>query len=129
MNIPNGKWPVMVRRLLGMVGVTATGTGLLSLASGGQVFAHQFLKDATPMEIPEMVYSPEQQLMVKPGTHNPVFKYSRSLLRGNGGGEYQTFPLVTCPGDPSCPSPPPPPTHTVTPGGGPNGPGPTADSD
>jgi hypothetical protein len=127
MNIPNGKWRVMVRRLLGMVGgVTAAGPGLLSLASAGQVFAHQFLKDATPMEIPEMVYSPEQQLMVKPGTGIPVFRYSRSLLRG---GEYQTFPLVTCPGDPSCPSPPPPPTNTVTPGGGPNGPGPTPDHD
>jgi hypothetical protein len=59
MNIPNEKWRVMVRRLLGIVGLTATGTGFLSVANGSQVFAHQFLKDATPIEIPEMVYSPE----------------------------------------------------------------------
>jgi hypothetical protein len=129
MSIRNGKWRVIVRRVLSLAGLTAASTGIVSVASGGQVFAHQFLQDATPMEIPRMVYSPEQQLMVKPGTSDPVFRYSRGLLLGDAGGDSQTFPLVNCPGDPSCPKPAPPPTNTVTPGGGPNGPGPTADHD
>lgn len=129
MNMPVGTWRARARRLLNIVGVAAAGTGLAALAGGGQVFAHQFLQEATPVPIPAMAYSPELQLMVKPGTDDPVFSYSRSLLRGKANGEYQVAPLVTCPGDPSCPSPPPTPTHTVTPGGGPNGPGPTSDSD
>ena len=47
------------------------------------------------MVIPDMVYSPQLQLMVKPETENPVFSYSRSLQRGKSNGEYQVAPLVT----------------------------------
>jgi hypothetical protein len=117
---------LMLRRVLNIVGVTAAGSGLVSLQSSGQVFAHQFLRDATPVEIPAMVYSPELQIMVEPGTGDPVFT---QLPRGRANGEYQVAPLVSCPGSPGCPAPKRQPTSRVTPGGGPNGPGPTADSD
>src|SRR5258708_34601904 len=113
MNMPVRTWRARARRLLNIVGVAAAGTGLAALAGGGQVFAHQFLQEATPVPIPGMVYSPELQLMVKPGTDDPVFTYSRSLLRGSATGEYQVAPLLTCPGDPGCPRAPPPPPKTV----------------
>lgn len=118
-----------LKGLLGVIGIGAAGASLVSLSMSRKVFASQFLQDGTPVPIPEMVYSPELQLMVKPGTDDPIFSYSRSLLRGKANGEYQVAPLINCPGDSRCPSPPPTPTHTVTPGGGPNGPGPTPDSD
>ena len=118
-----------LKSLLRIVGIGATGASMVSLSMSGQVFALQFLQDGTPVPIPEMVYSPELQLMVKPGTDDPIFTYSRGLLRGEANGEYQMAPLITCPGSPGCPSPPPTPTNTVTPGGGPNGPGPQPDSD
>ena len=67
MKITIGTCRVIIRRILGIVGVAAAGTGLVSLASG-QVFAHQFLQEMTPGPNVGMMYSPELQLMVKPGT-------------------------------------------------------------
>ena len=62
---------LLLRRILRLVGATATGAGLVPLASSHHVFAHQLLIEALPMVIPDMVYSPQLQLMVKPETENP----------------------------------------------------------
>ncbi len=115
-------------RLLNVVGVTA-GVGMASLAGTSQVFAGLYLQEGTPTAQPAMVYSPTLQMMVKPDSEEPAFRFSRALLSGPANGEYRDAPLITCPGDPSCPEPAPPPSHTVTPNDDPDGAGPTADSD
>ena len=95
---------VIIRRILGIVGVAAAGTGLVSLASG-QVFAHQFLQEMTPGPNLGMMYSPELQLMVKPGTADPVYS---DTMPGS-------FKVAG--------------TSAVTQGSGPNGQGPHHDDD
>jgi hypothetical protein len=105
------------RRLIKAIGVTASSTALMS--SGSAVFAHQFLTEAPIMAVPDMEYSPRLQMMVKPGSEEPVFGYSRHQMRGNG--EYKVAPLVTRVSTSS--------NCAVTPGGGPNGPGPRSDCD
>jgi hypothetical protein len=104
MKITVGTCRVIIRRILGVVGVAAAGTGLVSLASG-QVFAHQFLQDMTPGPSLGMVYSPELQLMVKPGTADPVY----------GSATPGSFKVAG--------------TSAVTQGSGPYGQGPHADDD
>jgi hypothetical protein len=109
-----------VQRFLKVVGVTAGGAAFIS-AGGDRVFAHQFLAEAATLAIPEMEYSPELQLMVRPGSDEPVFGYSQSELRGKANGEYQVAPLVSKVSTS---------THCgVTPGGGANGSGPRSDCD
>jgi len=113
-----------LKRFFKVIGIGAAGVGLAAQPMSGKVFASQFLQDTTPVKIPEnMVYDPELQLMVAPGTEDPIFSYSKSLF-GDKDDEYQVAPLVTRTGKPK-----PAPTSKVTPGGGPNGPGPTSDSD
>ena len=119
-------WVAIRSRILNVVGLTAAGAGMVTLASSGQVFASQFLQEATQANIPSMVYSPELQMMVRPDTNDPVFGYTQGPHHGKVDGEYQMAPLVTCPGSPGCPAQP---THSVTPGGGPNGSGPTSDKE
>jgi hypothetical protein len=104
MKITMGTCHVIIRRILGIVGVAAAGTGLVSIASS-QVFAHQFLQEMAPGPNLGMVYSPELQLMVKPGTVDPVYgKSTPGSLKLAG-------------------------TSAVTQGPGPNGQGPHADAD
>lgn len=104
MKITFGMGRVIVRRVLGIVGVAAAGSGLASLPSS-QVFAHQFLQDMTPGPNLGMVYSPELQLMVKPGTTDPVYSDARP----------GSFKVAG--------------TNAVTQGSGPNGQGPHHDDD
>jgi hypothetical protein len=99
-----GMGRVIVRRILGVVGVAAAGTGLAALPSS-QVFAHQFLQDMTPGPNLGMVYSPELQLMVMPGTTDPVYSDARP----------GSFKVAG--------------TSAVTQGSGPNGQGPHHDDD
>ncbi len=108
-----------LRTLSKVIGFGVAGASMASLSMSGKVFASQFLQDTTPVEIPEMVYNPELQLMVEPGTIDPIFNYSERLW--NKDNEYQVAPLRTIIK--------PQPTSKVTPGGGPNGAGPTSDSD
>ncbi|HLZ05620.1 MAG TPA: hypothetical protein VKR55_26150 [Bradyrhizobium sp.] len=100
-----GMGRVIVRRILSVAGAAAAATGLVSLASG-QVFAHQFLQEMTPGPNIGMVYSPELQLMVKPGTTEPVYSNARDVP-----GSFKVA------------------TSAVTQGSGPNGAGPHHDSD
>lgn len=99
-----GMCRLVIRRILGIIGVAAAGTGLVSIASS-QVFAHQFLQEMAPGPNLGMVYSSELQLMVKPGTTDPVYgKASPGSLKVAG-------------------------TNAVTQGSGPNGQGPHHDDD
>lgn len=102
MTINIGKCRVILRRIFGIAGVAAAGTGLVSIA-GSQVFAHQFLQDMTPGPTLGMVYSPELQLMVLPGTSDPVYSDARP----------GSFKVAG--------------TNAVTQGSGPNGQGPHHD--
>jgi len=102
MKITIGTCRVILRRILGIVGVAAAGTGLASVA-GSQVFAHQFLQDMAPGPDLGMVYSPELQLMVLPGTSDPVYSDARP----------GSFKVAG--------------TNAVTQGSGPNGQGPHHD--
>jgi hypothetical protein len=102
MKITIGTCRVILRRIFGIAGVAAAGTGLVSIASS-QVFAHQFLQEMAPGPNLGMVYSPELQLMVLPGTSDPVYSDARPGL----------FKLAG--------------TNAVTQGSGPNGKGPHHD--
>ena len=104
MKITMGTCRVIIRRILGVVGVAAAGIGLVSIANS-QVFAHQFLQEMAPGPNLGMVYSPELQLMVKPGTSDPVYSDAHP----------DSFKVAG--------------TNAVTQGSGPNGKGPHHDSD
>jgi hypothetical protein len=120
----NAACRALLRRFLRILSLSAAGAGMVTAAADNQVFASQFLKDTMSVADPEMVYDPSLQLMVRPGTDDPVFQYSRRPPRGAENGEYKVAPLVT---KSSPPPPPPPPPPRVTQGRGKNGQGPHAD--
>ncbi len=101
MKLTLGTCGVIFGRILGVVGVAAAGAGVAS-TTGGQVFAHQFLQELAPGPNLGMVYNPDLQLMVKPGTVEPVY----------GPGSIKMAA-----------------TSAVTQGSGPNGQGPHHDDD
>lgn len=109
-------------RFLKVLGLGAASTGLVTVATESQVFAGLFLQDTMSVANPEMVYDPKLQVMVSPGTDDPIFLYSRKVLRGQENGEFQVAPLVNKPSPPPPPPPqmrrppPPPPLPKVTPG-------------
>ena len=102
----------MLQRSLKIIGLSAAGAGVVTVATDTQVFASLFLKDTMSVADPSMEYDPKLQLMVTPGTGDPVFQYSTKVRRGKENGEYKVAPLVTKK-DP--PPPPPPPTVTKPP--------------
>lgn len=107
-------------RVLKLAGLAAGSTALVSTDSD-RVFAHQFLAEAPTLTIPQMEYNAELQVMVKPGSEEPVFGYSRDQLLGKGNGEYRVAPLVSKVNTTT--------NCAVTPGGGASGSGPRADCD
>jgi hypothetical protein len=122
----------LFQRFLKILGLGAAGAGIATVATGSQVFASLFLKETMSVADPEMVYDPRLQLMVRPGTEDPIFLYSGKVLRGKENGEFQVAPLKTQTSPPPPPKvqrppPPPPPLPKVTPGGGRGGQGPHAD--
>jgi len=106
MKIAIGMCRVIIRRIFGIIGAAGAATGLVSVAST-QIFAHQFLQEMTPGPNLGMVYSPELQLMVKPGTTDPVYSNSR----------LDSFKMAATS------------TSAVTQGSGPYGQGPHRDAD
>jgi|GraSoiStandDraft_4_1057263.scaffolds.fasta_scaffold138291_2 hypothetical protein len=125
----------LIQRFLKILGLGAAGAGIVTVTTGSQVFASLFLKETMSVADPEMVYDPKLQLMVRPGTDDPIFLYSGKVLRGKENGEFQVAPLKTQTSPPppppppkvQRPPPPPPPLPKVTPGGGRGGQGPHAD--
>ncbi len=61
---------------LGAVGAVATEP---TQASPGHVFACQFLDKAAAMDIPNMVYDPNLQMMVDPVTLRPIYQDNKQL--------------------------------------------------
>jgi hypothetical protein len=106
----------LLRRFLKILGLSAAGAGMMTVGSQSQVFASLFLKETVSVTEPEMVYDPHLQLMVRPGTDDPVFRYSDKILRGKENGQYKVAPLVTKKSPPPPPPPPPPRLPKVTPG-------------
>ncbi len=96
----------LFQRFLKILGLGAAGASIVTVATGSQVFASLFLKETMSVTNPEMVYDPKLQLMVRPGTDDPIFLY-RKVLRGKENGEFQVAPLTTKTSPP--PPPPPPP--------------------
>jgi hypothetical protein len=127
MNIATNVCRTLLRRIARILSLGAAGAGVTTVVADNQVFASLFVKDTMAITNPEMVYDPQLQLMVKPGTDEPVFYYSSKLLQGKANGEYDVAPLVTTSPPPPPPPPPPRPLPRVTPGGGANGQGPHAD--
>jgi hypothetical protein len=69
------------RALLTIVGI---GTAGVVMAGPGQaatsnVFACQFLDKAAAMDIPNMVYDPNLQMMVDPVTSRPIYQDNKQL--------------------------------------------------
>jgi hypothetical protein len=110
----------LLNRILKLAGLAAGSAALMSTDSD-RVFAHQFLAEAPTLMIPQMEYNAQLQIMVKPGSEEPVFGYSGDQLRGKANGEYRVAPLVSKVN-----------TNTncaVTQGGGAYGSGPRSDCD
>jgi len=70
----------MFQRFLKVLGMGAASAGVMT-ATDNQVFASLFLKDTTSVTNPEMVYDPKLQLMVTPGTDDPIFLFEKSAAR------------------------------------------------
>jgi hypothetical protein len=69
------------RALLTMVGIGAVGavvTGPAEAATG-KIFACQFLDKAAAMDIPNMVYDPNLQMMVDPVTSQPIYQTNKNV--------------------------------------------------
>ncbi len=69
------------RALLTMIGIGAVGA--IATAPGqatpGNVFACQFLDKAAAMDIPNMVYDANLQMMVDPATSQPIYQNNKQL--------------------------------------------------
>jgi hypothetical protein len=68
------------RALLTIIGIGAAGAAAGSAqASSGNVFACQFLDKAAAMDIPNMVYDAELQMMVDPNTAIPIYQNNKQI--------------------------------------------------
>jgi len=57
------------RRLLFHLLLGTTGT----FSAANALFARQFARPTTPVDLPDMVYDPHLQVMVDPGTNQPLY--------------------------------------------------------
>lgn len=85
---------VALKRILKLAGLAA-GSAAVASTNGDRVFAHQFLAEAATLTIPQMEYNAQLQVMVKPGSEEPVFGYSGDQLRSGTAGKYRVAPLVS----------------------------------
>lgn len=83
--------------------ILGAGTAVAAVACGSRLFAGNFLRKCPTGKPHEMVYDPERQVMVDPATGRPI---ADLYAAGTTTKEW---------------------TAIVTPGGGPNGPGPKGD--
>lgn len=84
------------RRVLGWFGLGAAGAAAAVVAGSRDVFARQFVCEATRVDNPKMVYDPELQQMVDPVTRAPVYGDVKSIKVASG------YPTITA-GCSDCP--------------------------
>jgi hypothetical protein len=66
------------RRVVLMLGLGAAG-GTISIATSDAVFAKQFACTGIEIQLPEMMYDPELQMMVDPATRQPIYEQAGKL--------------------------------------------------
>lgn len=80
----SGSFNVARRRLLTLLGLGAVGTALASVTGSGRLFAKQFVGEATRVDLPEMVYDQELQMMVEPSTRVPIYDDMENIKVASG---------------------------------------------
>lgn len=71
------------RNVLRMLGLGVAGTIVGAAVGSNRVFAKQFAGPVNPVQLPEMVYDPELQMMVDPVTWVPIFSDAQKLASSN----------------------------------------------
>lgn len=84
------------RRMLTLLGLGAAGTALATISGSKGLFAKQFIGDAARVNIPDMVYDPELQMMVDRVTRVPIYENIKNITVASG------LPTVTA-GCADCP--------------------------
>jgi hypothetical protein len=67
------------RRLLQMLGLGAAGTAAAGIVASDGVFAKHFIGSRAELKVPEMVYDPEQQVMIDPVTRRPIHERGKKI--------------------------------------------------
>jgi hypothetical protein len=82
------------RSALRLFGIGAAGTVIGAVMGSENLYAKHFTGPVTPVKLPDMVYHPELQMMVHPGTKRPIYEDSQKVATINA--------TVTA-GCPTCP--------------------------
>jgi len=70
----DGSFNISRRHLLYILGLGAVGLGAARAAvRADTLFAKQFARGTTPVQLPDMVYDPDLQMMVDPVTRQPLY--------------------------------------------------------
>lgn len=70
----DGSFNISRRHLLYMLGLGAVGLGAArAVVRADTLFAKQFARGTTPVQLPDMVYDPDLQMMVDPVTRQPLY--------------------------------------------------------
>ena len=76
----DGSFKISRRRLLYMLGLGAVGLGAArAVVRADALFARQFARETTPVNLPDMVYDPDLQMMVDPATRQPLYARAEML--------------------------------------------------
>jgi hypothetical protein len=72
------------RHLLYILGFGAVGLGAArAVVRADTLFAKQFARGTTPVQLPDMVYDPDLQMMVDPVTRQPLYARVEMLAAGD----------------------------------------------
>lgn len=75
----NSAFSAARRNALRLFGLGVAGTVVGAAAGTSKVFAKQFAGPANPVQLPEMVYDSDLQMMVDPTTRAPIFVNPQKL--------------------------------------------------
>jgi hypothetical protein len=71
------------RQILRLFGLGAVGTAIGAVVASDSLFAKQFVGEACRVNVPEMRYDPELQMMVDPVTRRPIYLDSQKVATSN----------------------------------------------